>query len=77
MHDPVDVHPQEAVVQEVSEPVGPDAMASVESVSVTAGPATSSPLAVTILAGVVGIMIGMVIAPLSERISRRSNGKDH
>ena len=77
MHDPVNVHPEAAVDQAKEEqPAAPDAMASVESLTVMSGPTSSSPLTLTILAGVLGIVIGMMIAPLSERINRRNIGKD-
>lgn len=66
MHDPVDVH----LDRPTPEPV--DAMASVEAMGVTAEPLPVGPLGFTVLAGLIGVALGIVVAPWVERASRRS-----
>jgi predicted CXXCH cytochrome family protein len=68
MHDPVEVHPEQPT------PVPPDAIASVQNVEVHAEPVATSPIAFTTLSGIVGVALGIIIAPLFERLQRRSRG---
>lgn len=64
MHDPVDVH------LEVPTPMPPDAMAAVETVVVTEEPAPVSPVGFSTLSGLIGIALGVIIAPWIERLNR-------
>ena len=67
MHDPVDVHEEE---QPSEEP--PDAMSSADTVMVSAEPAPVSPYGFTALSGLIGVALGVIIAPWIERLQRRS-----
>ncbi len=66
MHDPVAVHPENPT------PVPPDAMASTETVSVSAEPVPVSPIGFTALSGLIGVALGVIIAPWIERLQKRS-----
>jgi predicted CXXCH cytochrome family protein len=66
MHDPVDVHTNQQVAER---PV--DAMAAVEALPVTAEPVPVSPIGFTLLAGLVGIAFGIIIAPAFERMRQK------
>ncbi|HLE15690.1 MAG TPA: cytochrome c3 family protein [Anaerolineales bacterium] len=67
MHDPVAVHSGEVA----AEPVDP--MASVETLSVVATPLPVSPLGFALLAGLVGLAAGVVIAPWLERFQNKKD----
>jgi hypothetical protein len=64
MHDPVDVHlePPENT---------PDAMASVENLSVSSEPSPVSPIGFAMLSGIIGMATGMILAPWLEQWYRR------
>jgi predicted CXXCH cytochrome family protein len=64
LHDPEEVHPPEEV-SPVEENL--DAMASVEEVSVISEPKPVSPIGFTTVAGMVGVALGIIIAPWLER----------
>lgn len=68
MHDPVSVHEDQPM------PAPEQSMASVESVTVTREPVPVSPIGFTTLSGLVGVAIGIILAPWVERMRR--NGKD-
>jgi predicted CXXCH cytochrome family protein len=71
MHDPVSVHPQQV------DPVEPpDAMVSVESSMVSTTPVQSNPIAFTLLAGLMGVVIGIAIAPSAEHLGKKIRRKD-
>ncbi len=63
----------EAVAEEAhqaeSKPV--DAMAAVEALPVSASPSPVSPLGFTVLAGLVGIAFGIILAPWIDQLRRR------
>lgn len=65
MHDPVSVHEDEAQEQPL------DAMASAEVSSVMAAPEPANPLGFALLAGLVGLAAGVVLAPWIERFQNR------
>lgn len=65
MHDPVAVHEVE------STPESLDPMASVEVSSVLASPGRVSPLGFALLAGLIGLAAGVVLAPWIERFQKR------
>jgi predicted CXXCH cytochrome family protein len=69
MHDPVAVHPEEVATTL-------DPMASVESLSVVATPSPVSPLGFALLAGLVGLAAGVVIAPWLERFQNKNDNWD-
>lgn len=66
MHETTGVHPEETL----TEPI--DAMSSAESVEVSAEPIPISPYGFTALSGLIGVALGVVIAPWIERLQRRS-----
>lgn len=66
MHDPVEVH----VDEQVSEPL--DAMVAVEDVEVMADPIPVSPMGFTALSGLIGVALGVIIAPWIDRLQRKS-----
>ena len=70
MHDPVAVHevepPEEAL----------DPMISVEASSVLASPRPVNPLGFALLAGLVGLAAGVVLAPWIERFQKRLDLRD-
>ena len=70
MHDPSQVHPENPT------PMPVDAMASVEASVVTADPIPVSPLGYTALSGLIGVAVGVVIAPWVERFQRRRKDDD-
>lgn len=65
MHDPVAVHEEESA----EEPL--DAMISAETSSVLATPNPVSPIGFALLAGLVGLAAGVVLAPWIERFQNR------
>jgi predicted CXXCH cytochrome family protein len=65
MHDPVSVHVEEPT----AEPLDP--MISAEESSVLASPNPVSPLGFALLAGLVGLAAGVVLAPWIERFQNR------
>jgi hypothetical protein len=66
MHDTTGVHPEETLTEAV------DAMASAETVEVSAEPIPISPYGFTALSGLIGVALGVIIAPWIERLQRRS-----
>ncbi len=66
MHDTANVHQDEVVVEPAV-----DAMAAVEALPVRAEPVPVSPLGFTVLAGLVGVAVGIVITPLIDRSRRK------
>jgi hypothetical protein len=66
MHDPVAVHMDE----QVPEPA--DAMVAVEDVEVRSDPIPVSPMGFTALSGLIGVALGVIIAPWIDRLQRRS-----
>jgi predicted CXXCH cytochrome family protein len=71
MHDPVEAHPEPDTLDE---PV--DAMAAVQSVATSAEPMPVSPLGFTMLSGLIGIAVGIIVAPWVERLQRRPKYED-
>jgi predicted CXXCH cytochrome family protein len=67
MHDPVQVH------QDQPTPTPVDALASVETLSATALPEPVSPLGYALLAGLVGLAGGIILAPWLERWYRKNS----
>jgi len=65
MHDPVEVHPEPAISSV------PDAMASVENLTVATEPSSVSPVGFAMLSGLVGMASGMILAPWLERWYQR------
>jgi hypothetical protein len=65
LHDPVEVHHEEPVDEQL------DAMASVEHLSVVAEPKPVSPIGFSTVAGMVGLALGIVIAPWLEHWKKR------
>ncbi len=65
MHDAMDVHTGELVAEPEI-----DAMAAVQAAPVSAEPVPVSPLGFTILAGMVGIAVGIVVTPMIDRARR-------
>jgi predicted CXXCH cytochrome family protein len=65
MHDPVAVHPGQPA------PAPQDAMASVDTLSVQAGPGPVSPIGFAALSGLIGMASGMILAPWLERWYRQ------
>lgn len=63
MHDPVEVHPEEAVPE--IEPI--DAMTAIEQAAVVSEPKPVSPIGFTTVAGMVGVALGIILAPWLER----------
>jgi predicted CXXCH cytochrome family protein len=70
MHDPVSVHEVEAT----EEPLDP--MISAEVSSVLATPSPVNPLGFALLAGLVGLAAGVVLAPWLERFQNRLDMRD-
>jgi predicted CXXCH cytochrome family protein len=70
MHDPVAVHEEEAADKQL------DAMASAEVSSVMATPNPINPLGFALLAGLVGLAAGVVLAPWIERFQNRLDMRD-
>ncbi|HEY4690887.1 MAG TPA: cytochrome c3 family protein [Anaerolineae bacterium] len=67
MHDPAQVHPDQPT------PAPVDAMASVETLSVSAVPEQASPVGFATVSGLVGFAAGIILAPWLERWYRRNN----
>ena len=70
MHDPVQVHPENPT------PMPVDAMASIEAAPVTSDPIPVSPLGYTTLSGLIGVALGVIIAPWIERLQRQRRNDD-
>ena len=64
LHDPVEVHPEQAITTE-AEPI--DAMTAVEHAAVIAEPKPVSPIGFTTVAGMVGVALGIILAPWLEK----------
>jgi predicted CXXCH cytochrome family protein len=71
MHDPVAVHPDNPTPEP---PV--DSMASVETLSVVAEPQPVSPAGFATLSGLIGLALGVVLAPWLDRWHRRNDPGD-
>lgn len=73
MHDPSQVHPAGTVDAQK-----PDAMASVENVAVLSSPVPvpSTPVGFALLAGFIGIVVGISVAPFAERLGGKLRRKD-
>ncbi len=65
MHDPIEVAAEQPTPQ-------PDSLSAVESMQVSEQPMPVSPAGFTFLSGLVGIALGVIIAPWIERLQRRS-----
>ncbi|MGW8249626.1 MAG: multiheme c-type cytochrome [Anaerolineales bacterium] len=65
MHDPVAVHPENPT------PAPADAMSSVETATVSHDPVPVSPVGFTALSGLVGVALGVIIAPWIDRLQRQ------
>jgi hypothetical protein len=65
MHDPKEVHPESPT------PLPPDALAAVETLPVQEEPQAVNPLGFTTLTGLIGLAVGIVLAPWLERLTRR------
>jgi hypothetical protein len=65
MHDPVAVHPENPTPQPA------DAMSSVETATVSPDPVPVSPVGFTALSGLVGVALGVIIAPWIDRLQRQ------
>jgi hypothetical protein len=48
-----------------------DSMAAVEAIPVSAEPVPVSPVGFTVLAGMVGVAVGIVVTPVIERARRK------
>ncbi|MGD8821468.1 MAG: cytochrome c3 family protein [Anaerolineales bacterium] len=70
MHEPIQTG-SETTGAEAEEPV--DAMASSDTVVVTAEPSQVSPLGFATLSGLIGMAAGMILAPWLEKLYRRIN----
>jgi predicted CXXCH cytochrome family protein len=70
MHDPVGVHE----IEPTEEPLDP--MISAEASSVLAAPRSVNPLGFALLAGLVGLAAGVVLAPWIERFQNRLDLRD-
>jgi predicted CXXCH cytochrome family protein len=70
MHDPVAVHEEEPPPENL------DPMASVETSSVLAAPRPVNPLGFALLAGLVGLAAGVVLAPWIERYQNKIDMRD-
>ncbi len=66
MHDPVEVHLEHPT------PEPPDNLAAVQTVPVSEEPTPVSPVGFTFLSGLIGVALGVIIAPWIERLQRRS-----
>lgn len=69
MHDPSEVHPEPT-------PVAADPMASVETLSVVATPKSVSPLGFAVVAGLLGLAAGVIVAPWLERFQNKQKKHD-
>jgi hypothetical protein len=65
MHDPSQVHPENPTPQPA------DALASVETLSVSPEPGEVSPVGYAMLSGLFGVTLGVIVAPWLEK----QNGK--
>ncbi len=70
MHDPVQVHPENPT------PMPVDAMVSIEAATVSNDPIPVSPLGYTTLSGLIGVALGVIIAPWIERLQRQRRHDD-
>lgn len=71
MHDSVEVHAG------LAPPESPDSMASTDTINVLADPVPVSPYGFTALSGLIGVALGVIIAPWIERLQRRSRFEYH
>jgi hypothetical protein len=71
MHDPTEVHPERSVSARQL-----DAMAAVETLSVTDEPMPVSPVGFATLSGLFGLAAGVILAPWIERKVRKSSSKE-
>jgi len=71
MHDPIEVHPENPT------PLAVDAMASVEAMGVVAEPVPANPIGFTVLAGLIGVALGIVVAPWIEKFHKNDIKDDH
>ncbi len=69
MHDPVAVHPEQPT------PQPPVTLAAVEEATVMEEPVPVSPIGFTTLSGLIGVALGVIIAPWIERLQRGSRLK--
>ena len=70
MHDPSQVHPENPTPQPM------DALAAVETVSVTSEPGAVSPAGYAMLSGLFGVTLGVIVAPWLERKNGKSRRKN-
>lgn len=74
-----EIHQGQAIAQDASSMEQVDAMASVETLSVFAEPSPVSPVGFTVLAGLIGIAMGVILAPWIEnwknRLSKSQDGE--
>jgi len=70
MHDPVTVHMDEPT----PEPV--DGIAAITEVPVSHNPVPVSPMGFTALSGLIGVALGVIIAPWIERLQRQKRFED-
>jgi hypothetical protein len=68
MHDPTEVHPERKVLVQPR-----DAMAAVETLSVTDEPMPVSPVGFATLSGLFGLAAGVILAPWIERKVRKNS----
>jgi hypothetical protein len=65
MHDPVSVHEENPPAENL------DSMASIETSSVLAAPKPANPIGFALLAGLVGLAGGVILAPWIERFQNK------
>ncbi len=70
MHDPSQVHPENPT------PQPPDALASVETLSVVSDPGTVSPVGFAMLSGIFGLALGVIVTPWLERRSGKARNRE-
>lgn len=70
MHDPVQVHPEQPT------PLPPDELVSSERMNISTEPVPVSPMGYTMLSGLVGVAVGIIVAPYIERMQKRSKDEE-
>jgi hypothetical protein len=65
MHDPVEVHPDQAQPVEIAE------ISEVQTAGLSVEPDPVNPVSFTLLSGLVGMAAGMILAPWLERWFKR------
>lgn len=70
MHDPVQVHPEQPTPQPA------DSLISSERMTVSVEPVPVSPMGYTMLSGLVGVAVGIIVAPYIERMQKRSKDEE-